>query len=50
MECHKETFCVAILNKQKCHFFFFYKIQGQEDRTGPAWGEGRGTSRRNGYK
>jgi hypothetical protein len=34
--CHKETPCIAILNKQKCHFFpFFYKIREQEGRTGP---------------
>jgi hypothetical protein len=25
-----ETPCVVILNKQKCHFFFFYKIREQE--------------------
>jgi hypothetical protein len=30
--------CVAILNKQKCHLFFFYKIGEQEGRTGTAWG------------
>jgi hypothetical protein len=29
--------CVAILNKQKCHFFFFYKSREQEGNTGPAW-------------
>jgi hypothetical protein len=34
MKCHKETLCVAMLNKKKCHFFlFFYKIVEQEDRT-----------------
>jgi hypothetical protein len=25
--------CVAILNKQKCHFFFIYEITEQEGRT-----------------
>jgi hypothetical protein len=28
-----------ILNKQKCHFIFSYKIREQEVRTGPAWRE-----------
>jgi hypothetical protein len=36
-KCHKETFCVTILNKQKMSFFFFYKIGEQEDGTGSAW-------------
>jgi hypothetical protein len=36
-KCHKETPCVATLNKQKCHFFS-YKIKEQEGATGPAWG------------
>jgi hypothetical protein len=44
-QCHKETPCVAILNKQKYNFFsfFFYKIREQEGKTG--W-KGVGTSRR----
>jgi hypothetical protein len=29
MKCHKETPCVANLNKQKCHFFL-YKTGEQE--------------------
>jgi hypothetical protein len=33
-KCHKETPCVAILNKQKCHF----SKTGQEGKTGPIWG------------
>jgi hypothetical protein len=38
-KCHKETPCVAILNKQKCLFFFFiYKIKEQESRTGSSLG------------
>jgi hypothetical protein len=24
--------------KQKCYFFFFYKIREQEGRIGPVWG------------
>jgi hypothetical protein len=32
--------CTAILNKQKCYFFFFYKIREQKGRTGPVWGTG----------
>jgi hypothetical protein len=36
-KCHKDTSAIAILNKQKCHFFFFYKIGEQEGRTGPVW-------------
>jgi hypothetical protein len=31
-KCHKETPCIAILNKQKA---FFPK---QKDKTGPVWG------------
>jgi hypothetical protein len=42
MEVPQETPCVAILNKQKCHFllllFFLYKIREQEGRTCLAWG------------
>jgi hypothetical protein len=38
-KCHEETSCVPILNKQKCHFFF-YKIKEQECGTGPALGFG----------
>jgi hypothetical protein len=36
----KDAPCVAILNKQKCHIFFFflYKIGEQEGETGPVWG------------
>jgi hypothetical protein len=30
--------CVAILNKQKCHFFFLLQNQRTRYRTGPAWG------------
>jgi hypothetical protein len=29
-DCHKETLCIAILNKQKCHFIFLL----QNFRTG----------------
>jgi hypothetical protein len=36
-KCHKETPCIDILNKQKCHFFF-YNIREQEDRTSLVWG------------
>jgi hypothetical protein len=36
--CHKEDPCIAILNKQKFHFFFFYKILKQEDGTGVVCG------------
>jgi hypothetical protein len=39
MKRHKETPCVAILNKQKC-LFFLNKIREQEGRRGPAWGFG----------
>jgi hypothetical protein len=28
---------IAIFNKLKCHFYFFYKIREQEGITGPAW-------------
>jgi hypothetical protein len=28
-KCHKKILCVAILNKQKCHFFSFTKSGGQ---------------------
>jgi hypothetical protein len=38
MEMSKENSCVSILNKHKYHFFFFYKIREQEDRTVPASG------------
>jgi hypothetical protein len=38
-KCHKETHCIAVLNKQKCHFFF-YKISEQEGRKDPALGGG----------
>jgi hypothetical protein len=45
---HKETSCVAILNKQKCHHFF-YKITEQVGGTGSArGGEEVGTSARGG--
>jgi hypothetical protein len=37
MEMSQESPCVGILNKQKCHFFFFYKIGEQEDKTGLVW-------------
>jgi hypothetical protein len=36
-KCHKETPRVAILNKEKSHFFSFYKIGEQEGKTGSAW-------------
>jgi hypothetical protein len=36
MEMSKEIPCVTVLNKQKHHFFFFYKIGEQEETTGPA--------------
>jgi hypothetical protein len=40
-KCHKETPCVAILNKQKVpfslSFFFLYKIGEQKGGTSPAW-------------
>jgi hypothetical protein len=39
MEMLQGNQCIAILNKQKCHFFF-YKNRDQEGRTGPAWGGG----------
>jgi hypothetical protein len=29
--------CIAILSKQKCHFFFFYKNGEQESRIGSVW-------------
>jgi hypothetical protein len=32
-KCHKETPRTPILNRQKCHFFFFYIIREQEGRT-----------------
>jgi hypothetical protein len=35
---------LCFLNKQKCHFIFFYTIGEQEGRTGPV--EGVGTSGR----
>jgi hypothetical protein len=40
MEMSQETLYVSILNKQKSHFFFIYKIREQEGRTGPVWGFG----------
>jgi hypothetical protein len=42
-KCHKETPCVAILNKQKYHLFFpfFCKIGEQEGGTGPDYGGGQ---------
>jgi hypothetical protein len=40
------TMNIAILNKQKCHFFF-HKIRDLEGRTSPSWEVG--TSRRGGY-
>jgi hypothetical protein len=41
VESHKETRCVAILNKQKCHIFiFFYKIGEQEGGTDSVWRRG----------
>jgi hypothetical protein len=43
MEMSKGNSLYSYLNKQKCHFFFFYKIGGQEGRTGRG---GIGTSRR----
>jgi hypothetical protein len=35
---HKETPCVAILNKNKCHFVLIYLIKEQKGVTGAAWG------------
>jgi hypothetical protein len=32
-KCHKKSPCVAILNKQKCGFFFIYKIKGEQNRS-----------------
>jgi hypothetical protein len=29
-KCHKETPCVSILNKQKCHFFSFTKSENRK--------------------
>jgi hypothetical protein len=36
-KCHKETPYIAMLNKQKCHFFLL-QIGEQEGRTGSVWG------------
>jgi hypothetical protein len=44
-KCHKETPCIAILNKNKKHHFF-YKNKEQEGWTVPVWGVG--TSKRRG--
>jgi hypothetical protein len=40
---------VAILNKQKCHFFSFTKSENRRAKTGPVWGvgtRGRGEGKR----
>jgi hypothetical protein len=37
-KCHNETPCKAILNKQKCNFF--YKNREREGKTSPVWGAG----------
>jgi hypothetical protein len=47
MECHKEIPCVAILNKQKCHFFLLQnwrtekldllKLPGKRGREDKGW-------------
>jgi hypothetical protein len=31
-KCHNESPCVAVWNKQKCHFFFFYKIRERKEK------------------
>jgi hypothetical protein len=28
-KCHKETLCVAILNRQECLFFFFNRLENR---------------------
>jgi hypothetical protein len=50
MECHKETICTAVLNKQKC---LLLKNEGQEGKAGLVWGtgtSGKGETIRKGYK
>jgi hypothetical protein len=51
-KCHKETPCVALLNKQKCLFKTKQnKNREQEGKTGPVWGfgtNGRGEDIRKG--
>jgi hypothetical protein len=39
-KCYKETFYVAVLNKQKCLFFFIYKIGENGGRADPVLGVG----------
>jgi hypothetical protein len=34
-KCHKKILCVAILNKQKCHFFSFTKSVTRRPEQGP---------------
>jgi hypothetical protein len=38
MEMSQGNSCIAILNKQKCHFFFCYKNKEQKGKAGPVWG------------
>jgi hypothetical protein len=33
MECHNEIPCIAILNKQKCHFFSQKRRTGRQNRS-----------------
>jgi hypothetical protein len=43
MDVPQEIPCVAILNKQKCHYFLLfslYKIGEQESKAGSAWSVG----------
>jgi hypothetical protein len=40
MEVSQGNSPVANLNKQKCDFFFFYKIRKQEGGIDPAWDGG----------
>jgi hypothetical protein len=49
-KCHKDNSCIAILNKQEYHFFF-YKTGEQESGSCTVWGgwyqwEGRGYGER----
>jgi hypothetical protein len=45
-KCHNETLCIDLLSKQKKIFF---KIGGQEGKTGPVWGAST-SGRWGGYK
>jgi hypothetical protein len=46
-KCHKETPCIDILNKQKCHFFPFSKSESR--RAGQVLSEGLEAVGRGGY-